>query len=1018
MSNRSAESPPKPPGKRHRITALFTDLSASSYLGRMMEPEHYAYLINRVSEIWHQTAEKHGGTILQTQGDGALIVFGYPHSHEDDGRRAAELALDVHQQVGELKVDELPVHAGPLEMHTGIHAGIALLAEGDLELGRFSVIGDVANTAAHLSDSAVRGQILASLESLGPHANIFVLGKPPRGSADLPAHVECVEILGRGSAGTRFEATAQRGLSPLVGRTEVTKFFRDFLVDGCLEEYRCVVVVGGAGLGKTRHLQELSQQDVVTRFELMHGSCENYLGAEVLQPFVQMLRTHFGIDPKMSKSDELGSAKSASQSQRTQLGINADIVSAALSGRATAGGVVGDLLAFFAAVSDRSSLLLVIDDWQWADDASRQLLEALLQLPEGPRFILAARPKDDGADWIAGAPHLTLTPFQPQETAKAVRQWLPDVDPFLATRIHEYAGGVPLFVEELCHSASANALWEQIQSGRTQTWLATLVSTRLARLPKEQADVVSAAAVIGNVVPEWLLEIACERPPTAEKLDALAKADFLYPDQVGTLRFKHGFTRDSIYEAIGLHERIALHRRIEAGLLKRASDSDRDDMLEALAYHSRGAGQWERAAHYAERAGDKATAAFGLDLARTQYQAAMEALDRVPERTREQSLRWCILANKLGMTCIFDPLALHDDLTVFERAAELASKLNDDNVLARARYWLGYICYGFGRYREGAVHARLGLALARKTGDLPLAAQIEASLGQILAASCEYNEAMEIMGAAVEVKRQRSRPGGGLAIGSAYTLACKGSVLADRGDFEIAHACFHEALSLLGGSTHPVGNSVRNWISLAFIWEGRWEEAERVAVESSRIAENTRALLLLAVSRAMAGFVRWISGGQSEGLVQLRNAASWMESRRGRLYMSLYYGWLVQACLSEGRIDEARSYAARVLWRTRQGERLGEAVACRALAITAAKARDGPATEHWMQLAQTSALIRGSARETVLNEVAQGQILATQGQMKEARLTLTSAHTTLCSLGMYWHASASEEILEIGKLTR
>jgi tetratricopeptide (TPR) repeat protein len=983
-----------------------------------MEPEQYADLINRVREIWHQSTGKHGGTILRTQGDGALIVFGYPKSHEDDGRRAAELALDIHQQVRELRVDELPAEARPMEMHSGIHAGIALLADGDLELGRYSLIGDVANTAAHLSASAVRGQILASLESLGPHANIFVLGKAPRGSADLPAYVECVEILGRGSAVTRYDATTQRGLTPLVGRTEVTKFFRDFLVDGCLEEYRCIVVVGGAGLGKTRLLQELAQQDEVSRFELMRGSCENYLGAEVLQPFVQMLRARFGVGREMSGADEVRSTNATLSSQRTEQVRSADTISASQSGQATASGVVGDLLAFFAAESNEFPLLLVIDDWQWADDASRQLLEALLQLPQGPRVILAARPRDDGADWIAGAPHLALTPFQLEETAEAVRQWLPDVDPFLVDQIHEYAGGVPLFIEELCHSASVKTLWEQMESGRTQAWLANLVSTRLARLPRAQADIVCAAAVIGNVVPNWLLEIACERPPTAETLEALAKADFLYPEQMGALRFKHGITRDSIYEAIGLNERIALHRRIETGLLNRAVDSDSDDMLEALAYHSRGAGHWERAAHYSERAGDKATAAFGLDLARTQYQAAMEALDRLPERSREQSSRWCILANKLGMTCIFDPLALRDDLTVFERAVELASELNDDNLLVRAQYWLGYICYGVGRFREGAAHARRALALARETGNSPLAAQIEASLGQILAASCEYDEAIALMDAAVDAKRQRSRPGRGLPIASAYTLACKGSVLADRGDFDDAHACFHEALSLLGGSTHPVGNSVRNWISLAFIWQGRWEEAEGVAVESARIAENTRALLLLAVSRAMAGFARWVSGGQSEGLVQLRNATSWMESRRGRLYISLYHGWLVQACVSEGRIDEARSYAARVLWRTRQGERLGEAIACRALAISAATAHDGSAADHWMQRAETSALIRGSAREAVLNEVAQGQILAKQGQMDAARKTLESAHTTLCSLGMHWHASASEGILGSGELPR
>ena len=382
--------------------------------------------------------------------------------------------------------------------------------------------------------------------------------------------------------------------------------------------------------------------------------------------------------------------------------------------RFTASGLVGDLLAFFTAVAAKHPLLLEIDDWQWADDASRQLLEAMLRVPHGPRVILAARPRDDGTDWISDAPHLTLDPFLRSETDLAVRRWLPQADPFLVARIHNYAGGVPLFIEELCHSVSAGNLdsWE----GRgTQGWVGTLVASRLARLPPEQVKVVRAAAVIGNVVPNGLLVSACGSAPDETTMRALADADFLYSDSAGAgLRFKHGITRDAVYNSIGLRERQALHERIEAALLARSEQTDREDSLEALAYHSRGACHWESAAHYAERAGDKAMAAFALDRAREQYLVAMETLDHVSNRTREQSLRWCLLANKLGMASIFDPLALSDDVTIFEQAVALARSLDDANAMARAHYWLGYMCYGFGRFRKGEYHSRLALALARE----------------------------------------------------------------------------------------------------------------------------------------------------------------------------------------------------------------------------------------------------------------------------------------------------------------
>jgi tetratricopeptide (TPR) repeat protein len=313
------------------------------------------------------------------------------------------------------------------------------------------------------------------------------------------------------------------------------------------------------------------------------------------------------------------------------------------------------------------------------------------------------------------------------------------------------------------------------------------------------------------------------------------------------------------------------------------------------------------------------------------------------------------------------------------------------------------MCYGFGRFRSGVIHARQALVRAREAGEHRLAAQIEAALGQMLAATCQYDDAIALLDAAVSAKQQRSRPGGGIAIGSAYALSCKGSVLADRGDFEGAYACFGEAMCLVEGSTHPVVNSVRNWMSVALIWQGRWEEAERLASETARMAENMRGLLLLTACRAAAGFARWSATGDAAGLQQLHDAVRWMEGRRFRFYISVQYGWLVEASAAEGDIATARHYAAQVLRRAREGERLGEAATCRAMArITIG--RDVAAARRWLRRAETSAAVRGSAREAALNQVVRGQILAGECNTEAASGAVADAATALRGLGMHWHA--------------
>jgi predicted ATPase len=983
-----------------------------------MESEHFSELLTKLRTIWHQAALKHGGRVIRTQGDGALAVFGYPHLGEDDGRRAAEAALDIHEWVGQVRHDGLPPALLPLRMRSGIHAGILLLSAGDIERGRLDLIGDVVNTAAHLAQYAAPGQILASLDALGPHANFFELGERAGDAGPRLELPPARAVLGRGQATRRFDATARRGLTPFIGRGGIVASLTGFLELAPSATPRCALVVGGPGLGKTRLLEEVLQQRDGGVFRLLRGSCESYIGAEVLQPFLQMLRAFFGIQAETPKADAANAARAALEPWLGDLGPRADSILGLIASdtdprgrRITTDGVVGDLLAFFAALSARAPLLLVIDDWQWADDASRQLLDALLQVPGGPRVMLASRPRDDGTEWISGAPHLLLDPFQGMETDLAVRRWLPHADPFLVARIHRYAGGVPLFIEELCHSASANNLSEAIDGTGKKGWVGTLMASRLARLPKEQAEVVRSAAVVGNLVPNGLLISAHGSAPDQATLQALADADFLYADAAaGGLRFKHGITRDAVYDSIGLNERKALHQRVEAALLARSELTDREDTLEALAYHSRGAGHWQSAAHYAERAGDKAMAAFALDRARDQYQIAMESL----HGGHEEQVRWCLLANKLGMACIFDPLSLSNDVTVFERAVELAATLGDASALARAQYWLGYMCYGFGRFREGVKHARQALAVAREAGEHRLAAQIEAALGQILAASCQYDEAIALMDAAVSAKQQRSRPNGGIAIGSAYALSCKGSVLADRGDFEGAHACFDEAMDLLQGSTHPVASSIRNWMSVSMIWQGRWQEAERLATEGARVAENMRSLMILADCRAAAGFARWAANGDMSGLQQLRDALQWMESRNFQFYTSVQYAWLVEAAAAEGDFETVRHYAAHVLRRAREGERLGEAAACRALA-KAAFIRNDPATSaRWLRRAETSATLRGSLRDAALNQVARAELASRQGDAEAANRTMTEAAAKLQTLGMHWHAARATRTLEGG----
>lgn len=991
--------------ERRRLAVVFSDLVDSTTIGQYLEAEEFSELLGRLRLIWHECALQHGGYVARIQGDGALVVFGYPISSEDDCRRAVEFALDTKERVEHMAIAHALPPGVSLHLHAGIHAGTLLIAEGDIERGRFELIGDVANIAAKLSRYATAGEILVSLETLGPYANFFQLGDDR--ASNPVSNLRVCSILGRADTERRFDATARRGLTPFIGRSDAIDRLIEFVTRGDGGGPRCMVLVGGPGLGKTRMLTELRRQASPLDLVLVTGNCESYLGAELLQPYVQIVRAL--LDPRSASLDSavVDDAKAALK----DIGIASDEIAAWLAGDlrkagrlGTTTGIFDTLLSFLTQLSERRVLLLVIDDWQWADDASRRLTQALLRTARGLRCIIASRPLDDGTDWISGAPHLSLGPFRGVDTERVVRRWLPHADPFLVARIHDYAGGVPLFIEELCHQIAADGVAFGRRNQAAPNWVAALVTSRLERLPHDHIAIIRAAAVLGTVASRPLLAAAVGAYPDAATTRALAEADFLYADaKTETLRFKHGITRDAIYESIGLADRQRLHERVEAALMAQADGAEREESFEALAYHSRGAGHWDRAAHFADRAGDRAMGAFALDRARTLYQAALESLDRIPHRTREESIRYCQIASKLGMASIFDPLSLNNDLSRLESAVVVAQGLNDTGIQARAKYWLGYMCYGFGRFRLALMHIRNALARAREAGDARLVAQIEATLGQILAGACQYDDALSLLDASIATKEKLSRASASIAIGSAYALSCKAAILADRGDFAASEVCFSDAVSLVSGANHPVANSIRNWRSVSLIWQGRWNEAEANATEGAAVAEDMRSLLLLAACRAAAGFARWAACRDRDGLQQLKDAVLWMESRRFQFFTSVQYAWLVEACAMENDIASVRRYAVHVLQRARQGERLGEAATCRALARLAVLEDDIGTADRWLRRADRSAHIRTSTRDHALNEALRARICSRRAPAEAAPL-VADAVARLDRLGMSWHA--------------
>ena len=556
---------------------LFCDVGGSSGDAESLEAEEYAELLDEFRRLAHAFILRQGGSIARLQGDGVLALFGSAGPRDDDGRRATEAALDLHLAVARLRSGHGD-SAKALQMRSGIHAGQALLIEGDIERGRLDVVGQVPNTAARLCSLASGGEILVSEETLGPQAAFFHFSAARR--LQIKGHTTALSVLrieGRATIERRIEAAARRGMLPFAGRR--ARLAR--LVKGAAAARdgspAVIVVSGEPGIGKTRLLDEFRQRLDPTEYHVLPGTCESGAATEAFQPFKQGLRGALGwhADATEQRNEAVVAAAldGLGAPHANALAPLARILSgnhSSLPEDLNATTHVPAIVELIALLARGRTLVVLLDDWHWADHASRQVLGALRARGLPLMLALATQTGADGVAaigvaaigvaaigvaeigvaTIAGAQTLRLQPLKAAEAVGAINACLPGCESEVARKIYRYSGGSPLVIEELCHAAAADAYPGAIPLA-AGVGITALVAARLARLPEPQAECLRMAAMAGHTFPISRLMRLADYESAAATLEALAAQGFLVlAEPPGMLRFKHALIREAVCAAL------------------------------------------------------------------------------------------------------------------------------------------------------------------------------------------------------------------------------------------------------------------------------------------------------------------------------------------------------------------------------------------------------------------------------------------------------------------------------------
>jgi class 3 adenylate cyclase/tetratricopeptide (TPR) repeat protein len=675
---------PERTGERRHLTVLFCDLVGSTAIAARLDPEEWRETLAGFHRTAAAAITRFDGHVAKNLGDGVMAYFGWPAAHDNDAERAARAGLAILDAIS--KLNQLPGHA-ELAVRIGIDSGLVVIGKGagqDAE-----VFGDTPNIAKRVEEAAEPGTVAISDAAHRLVSGLFVvedLGVQALKGIEQPLQLYRV-VRPSGVRGRFQAATAAGGLTPFVGREDELRLLKSRWERALDGEGQVALIIGEAGIGKSRLLQRFHEQIAGTPHTWVEAGAGAFFQNTPFYPVTEMLgqlvweQSFNRLDdylreqqnnehkpggengPRASRDSplaglvsrlELAGLKPAEAipllAPLLNLPLPAEYPPLTMSPEQQRRRLLATLVEWVIGSARAQPLVIATEDLHWVDPSTLELIQLLVeQGATAPLLLLYTARPEFRAPWPPRAHHTQIT--LNRLGARDIRSIIAQVaaskalsDDTVATVV-ERTGGVPLFVEELTRS-----LLESGSAGLTGREIpATLHDSLMARLDRlgPAKEVIQIGAVIGS---EFSYELLHAVHPIAEAnlqqaLSRLADAELLYvrgiaPD--ATYQFKHALIRDTAYDALLKSRRKELHL-IVARTIDEKFPALKETHPEVLARHWTEAGEIESAIAEWQKAGEHALARGALVEVERHYRDALGLLPGLPESSerdrRELSLQ-------------------------------------------------------------------------------------------------------------------------------------------------------------------------------------------------------------------------------------------------------------------------------------------------------------------------------------------------------------------------------------------
>lgn len=671
MEDANRGAPHQAPDAEMRLaTIVKCDIVDSTRIWSKLDPSDGLALTRSFKKAVEEVVKRHGGYVERWEGDGALILFGYPDALEDAPENAVRAGLELVEAVRSVRVAD-----AKLEIRVGIASGSIAV-----DLTSRTLDGLEFNMAERLKAIAEPGCVVIADSTKRLTKNFFEyddLGM--RQAKGFDQGLRVWRVMRESAVFSRFEAQRfDDSLDEIIGRAAELATLADCWTKSRDGRGQVVLLVGDAGMGKSRLARAVldwASRDSSVKLEI---DCTPSTRNSPLFPVGVLLRRAAQMGAATSETEKSDLAKQllarflqdnevadALNYLAPLFGLRALPIPSDKTPEQVQEQTISTVVRMLRALAAQGALTVLCEDLHWADDTTAKLVQRIAEdIADLPTMmIVTSRSKSDTSldvkKFETFCKEITLGPLPGPAAADLVRSVAKGavLSADLIQGIVGRCEGVPLILEEVTRGTLETVTrgeavnFDAASRGAVPAPLQLVVESRLERW-QQHKPIVQAASVLGR---EFSIGVLQQMLPAAadnvvNAINMLADHG-LFAERAASAsdraRFTHAMIRDAVYQTLLRDDRRWFHSQA-ADTLNAKYQGTPDASPEVVAQHLCEATRFGEAIEIR-------LAASGDTVARGAYveteghcEAALKLIDEIKSAAKRRELQFKLLV-QLGV---------------------------------------------------------------------------------------------------------------------------------------------------------------------------------------------------------------------------------------------------------------------------------------------------------------------------------------------------------------------------------